>query len=529
MLNLLIISNSHKAQYIKKMLQPVLKVIIDVVPDFDHGLKDVFEKRPATVCIQEQISGVTGESVARHIQMLLGTGSPKFILMHEGNSKAKIIKGLFEYVIDLNLPDATLARDFHDTLKSLLGDQWDKIYIQPKASAALINSTETSIDKSHTDADKLVDDFLSDLENNSYPVHEVSPESEAIEQNLTVLNSSDEIAEMLIAQAANAQNFTKNEVNPLDDVTLPSCFEDLATGDAIPALKSEVANVLQTAQKPINPQTLQFEKNNDDAQQISNTSASDANPTDDLKSPLNIVKPIEKFPNTTVKSDILSTQVAPSEFRIKTENKTPEEIIPEELLLAFEENYRTESTFFKRNILAVSALFVVIAVSGWYMLKQHPQLLTSLKQRLSSSAKPTILKQPSSVTQSSQSNQTVPPVVPTVSPALPKFIPQHGHDAKYATVNPGWERYVDENFDIRIFKDRGSIRAVQVLSVKGKMISDHQLRSALSDLTGTTDYKIESQKNKSGLLELRGTIGKKADIIIYKNKESVRAFVVSLN
>jgi len=75
MLNLLFISDSPKVEYIKSVLQPVLKVIIDVVADFDHGLKDVFEKRPGTVCIQDQIGGVTGESVARHIQMLLSTSS----------------------------------------------------------------------------------------------------------------------------------------------------------------------------------------------------------------------------------------------------------------------------------------------------------------------------------------------------------------------------------------------------------------------------------------------------------------------
>ena len=89
MLNLLIISNSPKALQIQKFIQPLIKAKIDVVGDFDHGLKDVFEKRPATVIIQEQIAGVTGESVARHIQMLLGASAPTFILLHKGNGKAR--------------------------------------------------------------------------------------------------------------------------------------------------------------------------------------------------------------------------------------------------------------------------------------------------------------------------------------------------------------------------------------------------------------------------------------------------------
>ena len=108
MVNLLFISNSSKIESIKNTLQPFLKVKIDIVGDFDYGLKDVFEKRPATVFIQDQIAGVTGESVARHIQMLLGSGAPLFIFMHDGSLKAKPIKGLFEYLIDLSLAEVKM-------------------------------------------------------------------------------------------------------------------------------------------------------------------------------------------------------------------------------------------------------------------------------------------------------------------------------------------------------------------------------------------------------------------------------------
>ncbi len=80
MINLLFISNSPRAELLRVHFQQILKIRIDVVEDFDHGLKDVFEKRPVTVCIQDQIAGVTGESVARHIQLLLGNGAPSFVL-----------------------------------------------------------------------------------------------------------------------------------------------------------------------------------------------------------------------------------------------------------------------------------------------------------------------------------------------------------------------------------------------------------------------------------------------------------------
>lgn len=145
MLNLLLISDSPNARAIKSTLQPVLRVIIDVVTDFDQGLKEVFEKRPATVCIQDQIGGVTGESVARHIQMLLGNDAPMFILLHSGNSKTKVISGLYEYLIDMEQSIESLAEDMQVTLKALLGEQWEKIYIPPPVTD--VSSELIDVDK----------------------------------------------------------------------------------------------------------------------------------------------------------------------------------------------------------------------------------------------------------------------------------------------------------------------------------------------------------------------------------------------
>lgn len=170
MFNLLFISDSPKAEYIKGELQPVLKIIVDVVTDYDHGLKAVFEKRPEIVCIQGHIGGVTGESVARHIQMLLGNGAPKFILLHTGNCKARTIRGLYEHLIDLSQPNEMLAENVICTLKSLLGDQWEKIYIPPKPSLASEWSSVAVPEVPYEDSDMLVDGFLSDHEVSVFPV-----------------------------------------------------------------------------------------------------------------------------------------------------------------------------------------------------------------------------------------------------------------------------------------------------------------------------------------------------------------------
>lgn len=526
MLNLLFISNSPKVQYIKSVLQPVLKVIIDVVPDFDHGLKDVFEKRPATVCIQEQIAGVTGESVARHIQMLLGTGSPRFILMHEGSSKAKLIKGLFEHVIDLNQPDASLANNFQDTLESLLGEQWVKIYIPPVQTSASVRSAVSVPEGPQVDADKLVDDFLSDLDTNNFSSAASSAVPDVLGQELTVLSSSDKIAEMLLAQSAHAKSndtfFGKTAGSSAESgaESVVKQQPSLAANDSGPFVTTPESN--KNTSIPSLNKPLSY------SQQDSIKSKTVINAASESKLPSQVHQTVSKTSQTSVEVAPSLSSVAAAEFKIKNKKDLPEDLIPEELLIAFEENYRTESAHMKRNILALSVLLIAVIVVGWYFLKQKPHLLDSMKQRLLP-AKALVLNQPSAVSPPQKSGQTGPQANPVVTTTLPKFIPMHGHDKTYATKNPGWERYVANNIEFRVFNAGGAIKAVQVLSIKGNVLTEQFLKSVLAELAGSAEYKVGSRKIKSGLTELRGVVDQKADIVIYKNKESVRAFVVSLN
>ena len=205
MVNLLFITNSPKIDAVLLALQPCLKVRIDIVADFDFGLKDVFEKRPATVFIQDHIAGVTGESVARHIQMLLGSGAPSFIFMHEGSSKAKLIKGLFEYLIDLSQADSKIVADIQATLKSLLGTQWEKIYIPSKTGLPASKDVVAVPEESRVFADQLVDDFLSDLDvlgvgsvSKIFPMNDYSEPVSPLDELFQVVSSPhDQLAEML--------------------------------------------------------------------------------------------------------------------------------------------------------------------------------------------------------------------------------------------------------------------------------------------------------------------------------------------
>jgi hypothetical protein len=533
MLNLLFISDSPKAEYIKKELQPVLKVIIDVVTDFDHGLKDVFEKRPTTVCIQDQIGGVTGDSVARHIQMLLGNSAPSFILLHTANTKARAIKGLYEHLIDLNQPDESLHADFINTLKSLLGEQWERIFIPPKSSQTEIMSAKSLSAEPNEEADKLVDDILSDLETSGFSIidekpvvfdaapvvvpdvetesKKIAPSTETDKVALSdgpvkVQRNSDEMAELLLAEVSKAvQDENRIENTPKHETDQEVIFT------TTPESKVVSAPPLRSSQTKYAPA--------DDLAKKTSTGVSLA------------VKPeiIDKSPISAAKPDNFSLSHASptAEFKISKKNLPEEEHIPEDLLLAFEENYRSRSRFLRLSALVVIAC-IVCAGASWYFVKQKPAIVSALKQRLIPSKTPiptqTVVT-PSGTVQNPHSTsmkQTA------VTPYIPTFIPVSGLDSTYAAKNPGWERYAGNEVEFRTFTASGRIQAVQVIS-KETAVSEILLKSVLTEFAGSSKYQITSRSNKAGTHVENGVIQNKADLIIYKKNGIIKAFVVSLN
>jgi hypothetical protein len=481
MLNLLFISDCLKAEYIKSILQPVLKVFIDVVPDFDTGLRDVFEKRPATVFIQHQIGVVTGESVARHIQMLLGSDAPKFILLHSGNDKPKAIKGLYEHFIDVSQPNDVLEKNIISTLKLLLGDQWDKIYLAP---------ADTPVPTEVTAA---------------LPVG--FPKEHDIHEDETLLN--------LIPS-----DFLDVDTYPLVTPTSKNAPLD-APGDAPAATHSGPASSgkVKPPKAPAKTPVVSASHPTSPASDKSGDSSSD-NRGMTAKLP-STVSPLPSQP----KSQSVPT---PAEFRVTKDVIQDEETIPEDLLLAFEENYSGRSRLAGRFATILLAGAVLVG-GGWYLFAQNPQVVKSLQQQLASitDTKITAAPTPASVSPPKPVSPSVPQ--PPVKPSIPSFIPKEGLDTSFTASKPGWERYVGADAEFRLFNSSGRCKAVQVLAVKDRKISESLITSVLQELVGSSHYTVVSQTTKAGVRVEKGLVDTKGDVVLYKRNGSVIAFVVSLN
>ena len=108
--NLLFISDNPKVEQVRDLLQPMLKLEINVTADLERIMEDVLNHHPSVICIQEQMAGTTAEEIAGQIRTIPENGAPLFVLLREGNNATVPPEQLFKQVIDLNLPVERLAK-----------------------------------------------------------------------------------------------------------------------------------------------------------------------------------------------------------------------------------------------------------------------------------------------------------------------------------------------------------------------------------------------------------------------------------
>gem|GEM_PF-2196344 len=120
MLSLLIVSNNPKAKLIQNFIQPLVKSKITLVADFEHGLNEVFDNRPATIIIQDLIAGVASGPATRHIRQMLGNDAPAVIMIQEGSTGISPVEGIFDYIVNLDQSDETLIAEISSNVKNII-------------------------------------------------------------------------------------------------------------------------------------------------------------------------------------------------------------------------------------------------------------------------------------------------------------------------------------------------------------------------------------------------------------------------
>lgn len=151
------------------------------------------------------------------------------------------------------------------------------------------------------------------------------------------------------------------------------------------------------------------------------------------------------------------------------------------------------------RIVAVSLLVALLTgVSIWILYAQKPK------------GPPPAPSAPSAVRQAE----------PALQQRLPSAISRSVPEKAYSAAHPGWERYISEAGEFLVFREGGEIRAIQLLSVKGRVIPDDLVRKLFRETCGTELSVATGRTRKGSYDATTGKVGSSADFLIYRKPGS---------
>ena len=468
--SVIIISNDPRIVSVKDAIQPLLLAKIGIVPDFDTGLKEVFEKRPLVVFIQDKIAGVKGETVTRHIKSLLQANSPQFINLdlaaEPGMSRDS------RHGINLNLPDVELIAVFIKHLEAISSIRWKEALAKPEEPGPPIRSQPTGFHPEET----LAGD----------------------QQREQAAEEEDEVFSFITHYEDESLHFPAVDTFSFDS-------------DEAPAPPSVLTEPVAASATPV---TLHSETI---VPKFSPLSAG-APPSPPVPTPL-----------SSAPVDSLQEPSAPLPARApEPPVRHPDPASDAAWLNGadFEEfPFSVESAPARRSkmwIFILGGILLVALVCGGVF---YPWSPTDPKPQRSTAT----LKQPVPVSTSAAPAKPA-PAGAMLRKDFPSFIPKEGLDPTYGAVRQGWERYVSPRREYLIFRENSVIRAIQVIALQKDAIDAPFISAALRELCGDTTCEIKSRSSRDGYLIEQGETLTKAEVIFYKKKGTgeTRGVVISL-
>ena len=113
---------------------------------------------------------------------------------------------------------------------------------------------------------------------------------------------------------------------------------------------------------------------------------------------------------------------------------------------------------------------------------------------------------------------------------LPDFIPRSGLDKQYGAANPGWERYKGHATEFRIFREKGTIKAIQVIDRGGKGVPESFMKAVLKQVSKNPAVILGASEKKEGYEIQRGQLADNTiKVVYYRDAQgsTIRAFVLT--
>lgn len=113
---------------------------------------------------------------------------------------------------------------------------------------------------------------------------------------------------------------------------------------------------------------------------------------------------------------------------------------------------------------------------------------------------------------------------------LPSPVLHAQPDPSFAATAPGWERYISDTREFRVFREQGSIKAIQVIARKGDALTDSFFKEFLHEICNKETWGTTSRSKENGYELESGALPCGVEFTIYRKRASTAtvAFVISL-
>ncbi|MBT1075162.1 hypothetical protein [Geobacter grbiciae] len=493
MITILFISDDTRVPDLIARVQSQLKARMRLATDFDQGLKEVFDNRPSAVFIQGDISGISGETVARHIKTLLRGDAPRIVLIHTAPLPTQGVKKWFDDAVDFSLPQAELADQFKLRLMEIAPDLRIETNDVPTRHAGNVAAAPNVSDHPAPSPGE-VEPFDWEAPGDAVP-HAVQPPCQQAHSEVEGRDESDslpDISQVLVGRGA------------------------ATTGPGMPSPGSELRNVMPSIIEESATTQSTFSEQIPSTPATPSPSLTPQREAEPKPAPLRQPSPLQAVESSRERT---AASMADFSAEMTKEAKAAWVTIPPP-------DRELEGATGQR--LTVWAVAIVVLLLG--AMVGGALLLKGEGNKNKSSPKPEAMQ--TAPTRTSPAPAPPAKAIPlkTAPAALPSFIPASGKDEGFGKVHPGWERYLGKGTEYRLFRENGRLKAVQVIALRGTAVPETLVVAVVRELTGSERLgAVSSQTKKGGYLRQVGKVDGKGEVVIYRKGGGVRGVVVTLN
>jgi len=489
MITILFISDDSRAADLIARFQPQLKARLRLALDFDQGLKEVFDNRPAAVFIQSDISGISGETVARHIKTLLRTDAPRIVLIHTSPLSMQGTKKWFDDTVDFSLPQTELVEQFRQRLAEIASDQWlEQNHGQSRSSEDVPAAKGVDAPVPVSSPPGEFEFFDWETPGNSAAAAVRTPHVQPVQEinelqhgapsagatPVPVEEGEDAVAPSLVSSGAELR------------AAMPSIIEESATTQSV--FSDQVPSPQVSASPPV---------------PLPREVAHQPAPPPRTSLSYGVAVPVEQSAASLGGFSAEKSDGGNAEWvTVPSPGKEFKEPSGQRLSLW---------------AVAIVVLLIGAVVGGSLLLKGGGRNTGTAGKQASQAPAP-----------APPPSAPAPSAVTPTAVEIPSFVPVSGRDPGYAKVHPGWERYRGAGVEFRLYRQQGRLKVVQVIALHGKTIPEAQVTKIVKVLTGSENRTVSSHTNKGGYLREVGKIAGNNEIVIYRKGSVIRGVVITL-